>query len=328
MLIIGDVHFDAPVRYQVGGYNLYLEDVKETLGWVLKEVAGEKEDVVFLGDYFERKDKILNKVKNGFLKILRKYIKKKDLRYWFVVGNHDRGQDGELSVDMLRGYGVVVNKKKVVEVGGYKVLLLPWSEVKVEVDYGVDVVLGHFRVDGAEMGVVRDRGENCYRVEEFGDSFVCCGHYHKFQKLADRVYCLGSLVQVDWGDRAKKYVCKLDEWGWRWVEVPMLIDRVVLFVDSIEKLDDVELRDKYVRVDVDIDKVDVKEVVGIIQSRGVKWYEVGLVRSVERNWDDVLVNGDGGMKEDVNRLVREKLMEIHEEFRGIYEKVVRKVLGE
>lgn len=327
MLIIGDIHFDAPVRYQVGGYNLYFEDVKKTLEYVLSEVTREKELVVFLGDYFEKKDKIQNKVKNGLLKVLKKFIKEKGLEYWFVVGNHDIGVDNELSIEMLKGYGRVFSKSKVVKTKEYDVQVVPWNNVGVDIE-AVDVVLGHFRVDGAEMGVVLDRGEGCYKISEFEDMFVCDGHYHKYQKLGDRVYCVGSLVQVDWGDRDKKYVCRLDEWGWEFIEVKRYIDRVSVYVDDIEKLKGVDFVDKYARVDVEMDKVDVKDVVRYLQDSGVKWYELNLVRRVERNFDDVLMNGGDDIEEDIRGVVRQKLNEVSEELRSVYKKVVEKVLNE
>lgn len=326
MLVVGDVHFDAPVRYQAGSYNLYLEDVKKTVEWVLREVAREKESVVFLGDYFERKDKILNKVKNGFLKILRKYIREKDLRYWFVVGNHDRGQDGELSIDLLRGYGRVISKSKMYEVEGMAVFFIPYREMKVEVNCKANVVVGHFRVDGAEMGMVRDGGENCYAVAEFGDCFVCNGHYHRFQRMGKAFYCLGSVVQVDWGDRAQKYVCRLDGENWEFIEVPRWIDRVVLTIGRIEELAEANLLDKYVKIVIDIDKLDVKEVMNMVQSKGAKWYELNLTRTIDRNLDAMMVGGGAGIREDINALIRNKLEEVNEEFRQAYARVIQGIV--
>lgn len=332
MLIVGDLHLDVPVRYQVGGVNIYFEDVCRSLVFVLEDIAKENENVVFLGDIFEKKDRIPNKVKNMFLKILRRYIKEKSLRYFFVVGNHDIGVDDEISLEILRGYGKVFKKSKIVDIEGYKVQVIPWrrDNIKVKIEKDVDVVLGHFRVDGASMGVILDKGDGCYSVDELS-CLTFDGHYHLFQVLGDKVVCVGSLVQVDWGDLCKeKVVCRFEGGVYMFYEVRKFIDRKVVYVgrENIGELLGEDLKNKYVRVDIEMNRVDVRDVVKILEEVGVRYYEINLVKkeNIDVKFEEIF-RSDNVQVDKFEKIIEKGLENVSEDLRGIYEKVIREAVG-
>lgn len=333
MLIVGDLHFDAPARYQVGGENVYLEDVTKSLIFVLESVAKDGEVVVFLGDIFEKKDRVQNKVKNRLLRVLRHFMKEKGLEYVFVVGNHDLSGDGEMTLEILRGYGRVVKRSKVIELDGYRVQVVPWDVggVKCLIRDDVDLVLGHFRVDGARMGVVLDKGEGCYVVEEF-KTLAFDGHYHVFQILGDKVVCVGSLVQVDWGDvGVEKVVCRFERGDYVFYVVEKFIDRKIVYVrNSEEELLREELKGKYVRVDVEMNKVDVAKVVKVLRDVGVRYYEVNLVRREQVDFDKFFDEFDCKRSKSFDvfeEIIRRSLDGISDEnLREVYERVIREVL--
>lgn len=301
MLVIGDLHFDNPVRYQVGERNLYLEGVSRALEYVIEKVAEEKEVVCFLGDFFEKKDRISVKVKNVLFRLLVKGLKEKGLRYYFVVGNHDIAEDGELTIEFLRGIGRIMDKKKRCKVDSFDVLFLPWRKEggrNLRWDIGdedcCDIVIGHFRLRGLLLqGSLVDVGgdEECYDGFEFKESkLIINGHYHVNQKggLKDcdvNVLVPGSLVQVDFGEAGiKKFVYRLREDGIiDEIEVPLFLWRKVIRVGKDEfNFDGVSKESlKLVRFIVDFGKVDVEKLKKEIQKFDLDWYEIDVVRELE-----------------------------------------------
>ena len=308
MLVVGDLHFDYPVRYSAGGGNIYFSAVRDVLRYVVVEVAEEGESVVFLGDIFERKDRILNRVKNSLIEVLEEGMDK-GLSYWFVVGNHDVGEGGEVSVRFLSWIGRVVDEVGVYEIEGTRVLFLPWVSGKIRVGE-CDLVLGHFRVQGGRAGEFIDSGEECYKVSDFRNvrGWIVDGHYHDRQVVDDRICVVGSVVSVRFGERNDKYVVRVSGGGLEWISLPRVLDREVVYVRSIDSVDE-RLVGKVVRFDVEIGKVDTVELVKRIEEVRPLWWELNFVR---REVGDELeklreVQEEGSVIEGLDGYVRGRL---------------------
>lgn len=347
MLIVGDLHFDAPPRYQHGSINFYLDKVTDALKHVLYEVAEEGETVVFVGDYFEKKDKILNKVKNSLFGVLVTAKMDKSLSYIFLVGNHDLSVDGECSVKFLSSIGKLVDSVEVLTVDGISVLFLPWSaprSVDFELLDGVDCVIGHVPVRGVlfESGYY-ETGDDAFNLNDFLGKLVVLGHYHG-RRIAGGLKVVGSLVQVDFGDLGEKGVFRIRVSGSggisvESIKIPLFIDRMIVKVDSLEDLeklwrakDSLFLHKKFVRFDVNYRQLNIDDVTEFIREKldMLFWYEVNFVGSMEdasKEKEAFLRDLGGKVVSGVYEYVMDKLSKVEDiAFRDLCIDLLRGVL--
>lgn len=268
MIIVGDLHFDCPENYNVSlnekVENIILKGAECGLRSIVDFVE-EGEVVIFLGDVFEKKDKILNIAKKSLVDCLQLLTKKK-AEMFFVLGNHDRNKEGIASIDFLRSYGRVLKRPKVVDIYdescGYEksVLFIPYtkrSEVAKLLDAyrgkGV-IVCGHVEINGLEFGNgYKHSGEDFFDVKDFaGYEFVFNGHYHKHQVIKN-VICVGSIYETDFGDMGDKvfYVNRGGKWEKRFVG--KYFRRKIFLVKDIKdvaKIEREDLSDCVVRYDI------------------------------------------------------------------------------
>lgn len=310
MLVVGDMHFDRPESYEVvvegKRSNLILEGCKKALEYVLEQ-GREEESVVFLGDVFERKDRILNSVKNVLVEVLLRFRKEKGLKYVFIVGNHDRNEKGELGIEFLRAYGRVVKKCGIKEIEGRRVLFLPYGETEERRQWlekgrkeGAEYVFGHVEVAGVMINeYIRQSGDGLLRKEDFkGFRRFFNGHYHLYNEENGTIINVGSIYQTDWGDLTKKYFFRIDKKGWEErIEIPLYIDRVIV---RIERKEDIEglgekVKDKVVRFDVMSDVFsDVISELGKIECK-FRIYNVVYREGVDGG-RSMVAGGKGGYK--------------------------------
>lgn len=291
MLIVGDLHFDNPENYIIEESgevkNLVLDSACSSLDFILSK-ALDDESVIFLGDIFEKKDRIPNVIKNALVKILLKFKKEKSLKFYFVQGNHDINEKGESSIEFLKAYGKVITKCCIKEIEGKKILFLPyvkdksiWRDVIKSSDS--DILVGHIEIEGADFGHILHTGQGLLQKEELSKfSFCFIGHYHKFQKLSENIICLGSIYQTDWGDVYKKYFGIFRNNSLSIKEIPLYLDRLTIEVKTINQLKilkDMNLKDSVIRFDIsDIIFNDSVEYLNKIQAK-LKFYNV--IPSVE-----------------------------------------------
>lgn len=341
MLVVGDLHFDDPVRYQAGDENLYLDRVSEGL-WHVLQIAEEGECVIFLGDFFEKKDRIRNKVKNRLLQILEKGLKKKDLSYVFVAGNHDWNKEGECSIEFLKGYGVLVKKLKVLKIEDKRVLCVPWNLAgKFDLsgfEGNVDVVAGHLWIKGIELGNgIVDNGED-FEVYEMGEllrlgRLVLAGHYHRHQIIGGRIFVVGSMVQVDFGEAGeKKYVVRVkDKEICELIELPCFVNREIIKIsedkDLVELSGREDLGDKFVRFDGDVEKVNVEDLKKVLNKKSILWYELNLIRDSDRDKFNELIKVKEKGVFDLKRFIEKSLEMVEEGKREVFRNVIEEGCG-
>ncbi len=293
MLIVGDLHFDAPAKYEVGGSNLYLDAVTESLNNILQYTAKKGELVLFLGDYFEKKDKIENRVKNRLIDALEAGLKEKLLQYIFVVGNHDINSIGELTIKWLAQYGKLVTQLEIMQFQEVNFCLMPWGQWDIPSDLkGKYIIAGHIPLRGFQFGNGQvDEQDDCYIVEDllskFEDAEIIVGHYHNIQQHG-KAMSIGSIVSVDFGDLSiNKAVARISlqegKIGIITIENKMKKEIINITSDAdFEKLNK-DYLDKFVRIDVAMNSVNLERMQEILQQSRMRWVDINLVKGKDKN---------------------------------------------
>lgn len=331
IVITSDWHVQLSSRYNVMGNgkveNVLFEDMIKTLDNFL----GGLDDgtvVIMLGDVFEKKDKIQNKVKNAVIDVMEQY---KNLEYYFIIGNHDRSIDGECSCRFLTNYGMLVeDMEKVVRIDNLKILLVPWIAVLHEIK-NVDIVCMHKAIKEIDvrMGYVSGRDGNGISLIDLSDfeGLVFNGHYHSYMKEGNIIF-VGSLYQTDWSECDVKRYIVIENGGVMVRKLPMYVKRKVVTVDA-KNFKDVKksLRNcdyNYLKVQV-MGSVDMDIVNELINVKPVRYYEVEPVIVVsDKNVQNL--NDKGMLKiKSVEEFVFSKAKESgYDEF--IVQKILNKVL--
>ncbi len=333
MLIVGDLHFDAPLKYEAGGRNLYLDAVTESLNNILQYTAKKGELILFLGDYFEKKDKIENRVKNRLIEALDNGLKKKLLQYVFIAGNHDINNTGEMTIKWLAQYGELITEPAAVTLQDTNFFLIPWGHWDVPSDLkGKYIIAGHMPLKGFQYGNgIIDNRDDCYDVNEilskFEDGELVVGHYHTMQKHG-RAMSIGSIVSVDFGDLATdKAVMRvsLADGKKAIIKIENAIKREIVSVssnDDIALLKQRDFSDRFVRIDVVMNKVNMEKInMEILQNINAKWVDINLVRGNEKL--DLNINEDNADIEGIAEFINNILSK--QQNKEIYEQVIREV---
>jgi DNA repair exonuclease SbcCD nuclease subunit len=167
--------------------------------------------IMQLGDLFDRR----KYVNFDSLDRSRKYffdpIKENDITLHCIVGNHDVYYKNTNRVNspilLLKDYGFNIYEEATdVELGGLKVLMLPWINVSnynesMSIVNNTDarVVFGHLEFKGFEMyrGAMNDHGLSHTDFKRF--DLVCSGHFHT-KSNKDNVHYLGAPYEMTWSD--------------------------------------------------------------------------------------------------------------------------------
>jgi calcineurin-like phosphoesterase family protein len=343
MLIVGDLHFDNPAGYNVvdedgSVTNLVLEACSLALRYVY-EVVEIGEAIIFLGDIFEKKDRIDNVVKNSLVKVLR-LIKKKDCRLYFLVGNHDKNKEGELTIEFLaKTYGSVVKDVKVVEVEGRRILFIPFRKrdneaISILGRYRNDdiIVCSHVEIEGADLGYILHSGNDLFKIEDFkGYELVFNGHYHKRQRIGN-IRCVGSIYKTDWGDSWNKSIYRIGNGKVKRIDIPDFLGREILKIESesdVEKLKDIDLSNKVVRYDINADSFGAgsgKVVEKLLSEIKTKMSFINLIWS-NNKMQSGDVNKVKDIKSGIRQYVESVLNEIEsEKARRVYYEVIKEVI--
>jgi len=188
----GDVHIGAS-RHQ------FVREEEDCLGeWVLgcvKRYGCER--VVFLGDFFKERMHT-GRDKDKVWHLLKEISKVVDVVV--VAGNHDYYDKNceESAVEVFSSDGIEVASSCVMqeEVGGRKILYVPWKWVFGKGVLDGDVIFGHFELAEA----VSWQSEEQVNLQNFRNArVVVSGHLH-FRKRIGNVYYAGVPFQRSFGD--------------------------------------------------------------------------------------------------------------------------------
>ena len=239
-MVVGDVQADAPTRYSYSGGNYLLEGCYRTLQYIFK--LGKEHKVsayIFLGDIHTKKDKIPNEIKNMMFDLFEMKHRKADK--YIIGGNHDE-KDGESSLRGLKPYAQIIDKPEVIEIDGQEILCLPYMEnlkqyKKQLKKQPCNMVVGHIGIQGASVGSIRNFNDGIPLkwLKEY--DYGLFGHFHRFQKMEDGIYILGSIYQEDWGEAGDtKRVALFDEGELTFEKLPKYINRIDIPINEDEKV--------------------------------------------------------------------------------------------
>jgi DNA repair exonuclease SbcCD nuclease subunit len=176
----------------------------------LKENVKEGDILVHLGDLFDNRTNLPIIVINKVERILREISN--ILPIHIMVGNHDLWNKGSNDLNSVRLYGYMDNitvyeSTTILEVGGQKLVLMPWIENRLNMiksikDNKGDYLLCHSDLNGCKMHLnsVSHRNSDMIDVDEFKSyKKVFSGHIHLVQQNKNHLF-IGSLYQMDRND--------------------------------------------------------------------------------------------------------------------------------
>lgn len=177
----------------------------------LKENAKPGDILIHLGDLFDNRNSLPIIVLNKVEKILKEVSD--ILPMHIMVGNHDLWNKGSNEVNSVRLYGyinkniTVYEKTTTLEVGGQKLVLMPWVEKRVDMINELssnkgDYLMCHSDLNGCRMHLnsVAHRNPDKIDVENFSAyKNVFSGHIH-IRQLNSNFMFIGSLYQMDRND--------------------------------------------------------------------------------------------------------------------------------
>lgn len=191
------------------GVNQRLMDLIEQL-YRIRDLANQRNVrwVFIVGDIFEERGKLDVVVLTLLLRCLWSF-KKFDIQVVLLVGNHDRIPAGEFhALEILRrSVAHVIDKPTMLMCDKVNVLALPYdpeprNTAKKLRQRGKDaeLILMHVAVKGVRLPS-GERWSEGIRLKHIPKKpTVLMGHDHHHKKLRKKVWYVGSLLQLDWGD--------------------------------------------------------------------------------------------------------------------------------
>jgi len=206
--IISDSH------YGVRGDNIHFLDMtKSFLDNVFFPTLEEQkiQTIIHLGDLVDKRKSIsyltAKRLREDFLTPLELYTSH------FIVGNHDcqfKNTNDVNALTELLGTDnpsiSIYTKAKEIQVGGYKILLIPWicddnreHSMKLIQNTTAQLCMGHLEIQGFEMykGSVATHGESRTTFDKF--DMTLSGHYHHRSSDGCITY-VGSHGEFTWSD--------------------------------------------------------------------------------------------------------------------------------
>lgn len=279
ILIFSDIHIHPHKRSTER-----LDDCIKTLDWVFKTALENKiNNIVFLGDLFQDRQKIDVLTYQKTFEVFEKYLFGNDLNLILLLGNHDLWHYQKLdisSVNPLRKLpGVkIVNKPCVEQISDgtedFFFAFLPYTHNPIEDLKSIEsewknkninqekVLGGHISVDGAVWNV-KYKTVSEVSIEHDGDMVrvgpeifkkwdkVFLGHYHAEQKLNEKVEYVGSPLQLSFGEAfQKKQIVIFDTFDLKteYIENTFSPKHFIIKEDEIEKY---PLEGNFIRLEVE-----------------------------------------------------------------------------
>jgi len=247
ILILGDVHIGK--SQNLGKSNLHSKlnsrvlDQKKLLDWVLNQ-AQEKNvsDIIITGDIFEDPNPNYELI-NLFLDWLKDAELLK-INIHIILGNHDYTRINNIyysPLDIIQTvnlkHSFVYKHPTNLEFNNFTVSLFPFADRKalfcdsldsakniikqqIQFQYSAipitnrSIAIGHFALEGSlYIGDEIDdiTNEIILPLNYFEYDYVWMGHVHKYQKLKDNIYHIGSMDISDFGEANEdKYIIVFD----------------------------------------------------------------------------------------------------------------------
>lgn len=189
--------------------NTRLKDQIMALDEILYNAKEIGANVLFLGDFFHQRGMVKTPVLNWGLKTLMKYP---DVKILMIEGNHDNVDNSIHSESSLTLLSQLSNVTLIEDYGSVKID----DDTFVGISYGDETtelkdyikshkataMLGHLGVSGS-LGAGSSKLDGPFTVKDLcPDNYglVLLGHYHKRQKLAEKVYYVGDPVAQNFGE--------------------------------------------------------------------------------------------------------------------------------
>lgn len=232
----------------------------------LKENVKPGDILIHLGDLFDNRNSIPIITMNKVEKILTELAK--ILPVHIMVGNHDLFNKGSNEVNSIRLYGYIDNitiyeRTKTLEIGGKKVVLMPWVEKRIDMINEIainpgDYLLCHSDLNGCKMHLnsVAHRNADKIDVEDFGKyQRVFSGHIH-IRQVQKNFTFIGSLYQMDrndYNDQKGMTVLDLEEDEVTFIEndySPVFKKHRVISEQDVEELDQLKNSKDYIDISI------------------------------------------------------------------------------
>lgn len=270
-----------------------LEDCLKVLNWVF-DTAKDNDivDIVFAGDLFQDRQKIVTIAYEKTFNILEKYFgSNSEMNLYLLVGNHDMWYSDQWDVTSINPFTAIKNVKvintpcSVKLSNGCIVDFLPYTknpikDIETYFTKKNDILVSHCSVDGAKLNSLYNTKAEI-SVEHEGDMVkvgvdkftgwkrVFLGHYHCAQKLNDVVEYIGSPLELNFSEAfQQKHIIMYDN---ETNDTEYIINDFSpkhMIVKS-EDLDNYDLDGNFVQVVVeDITKTDIIEIKKSIKDRG------------------------------------------------------------
>ena len=222
ILLYTDNHFSSYssiLRTRSDRFSTRLENQIQSINWaesLVKEYGCEK--VIHLGDFFDKPD--LNSEELTALK----YINWSNVEHYFIVGNHEMGnQDLTFnSMNALSKVGKVINEPEVLNIYGCDIILLPYilgseklsitdiinnlyKDIPTIQEVKNRIILSHNDLSGIRYGQYESKiGFNIEDITNNCNLFVN-GHLHNQQQISEKILNLGNLTGQNFSEDAQKY---------------------------------------------------------------------------------------------------------------------------
>ena len=249
-----------------------VDDAIAVIDWVREQaVEREIDTVFFLGDLFHVRGYLYPSALARTYEAIKE-MKDGGIDVYLIVGNHDmphKYTTADNSVTTLNGVATVVDRPAVYEDGKYNFWMLPYVESEVALTNAVkrlageqatgkkNILLAHLDVKGAlfhgtttsNVGVTPELLDECFDM-------TITGHYHRSQKVTDKILYVGSPYQINWGEsNDTKGIWIFDDGELEFVENTFSPKHIYATPETIGP----HIQDHYVSVSVD-SEVDVTKV--------------------------------------------------------------------
>lgn len=218
ILLFSDLHARKLYR------NLSSEEVLQDIINVIHEIQviaknNKVEAIIFLGDLFDRKGSVSVELLDRIYKALRPFA---DNHFIMIQGNHDIS--GRYSIlEPFKELGEAIDYPCVFDLGGKKFFAYPHYDG----DYlyeEADVMIGHLALAEGVLGDTDIKLKKELSIKEIEDFYdlILLGHYHKFQKIREKTWYIGSALQLSFGEAGQKKYCVIldtDDLSLEWIEL-------------------------------------------------------------------------------------------------------------
>jgi DNA repair exonuclease SbcCD nuclease subunit len=224
--------------------------------------AEEIDTVIDMGDVFDKQSNVKFSMLSEASKFYFDEIKKRNLDYHIIVGNHDipyRNTTLINSPDILlrKAYGFkVYDSPEEVTIKGKTFCFIPWITVENQQeafqlieDTNCKYLFGHLAIVGATMyrGIKNEHGLDRVSLAKFEKVFS--GHFH-YRSTEDNIWYLGNPYETTWSDYDNKkgfHIFDVNDGSIRMVENPQISH---VMVSKVEDVTEEKLADMIVKVDL------------------------------------------------------------------------------